>query len=121
MSVTGGVLGSVCTPSKTVNSTRSCGMYHIRKRGKRSWAVVFDLGADPASGKRRQKWISIKGSRRDAERLRAQIMHELAAGAYVPTVRMTLREFLELWLEKAIQPKNPKTLESYAGHMDHVC
>jgi len=46
---------------------------HIRKRGKNSWAVVVDLGRDPASGKRRQKWFAHK-TRREAEAHLAQIV-----------------------------------------------
>ena len=30
---------------------------HVRKRGER-WAFVVELGRDPATGKRRQKWVS---------------------------------------------------------------
>ncbi len=33
---------------------------HIRRPGKRSWAVVLDLGRD-GTGKRRQKWHSMQG------------------------------------------------------------
>ena len=39
---------------------------HVRRRGKASWAVILDLGRDGA-GKRRQKWHSVKGTRKDAE------------------------------------------------------
>ena len=40
---------------------------HVRKRSRTSWAIVLELepGAD---GKRRQKWHSVKGNRKDAER-----------------------------------------------------
>ena len=40
---------------------------HIRKRGKRSWAVVVDYGQDPLSGKRRRVWRSVKGTKKEAE------------------------------------------------------
>ena len=45
---------------------------HIRKRGYRSWSIVIDLDRD-ANGKRRQKWITVKGTKRDAERKAAEI------------------------------------------------
>ena len=35
---------------------------HITKRGKNSWSIVLDVGRNPATGKRRQKWISVKGA-----------------------------------------------------------
>ena len=40
---------------------------HIRKRGDKSWAVVLDLGRDE-TGKRRQKWHTVRGTKKDAER-----------------------------------------------------
>ena len=43
----------------------------IIKRYEGSWSLVLDLGyqTDPATGlrKRKQQWITIKGTRRDAE------------------------------------------------------
>ena len=40
---------------------------HIRRRGERSWELKFDLGADPLTGKRRIRYASFKGTKRDAE------------------------------------------------------
>ena len=40
---------------------------HIRKRGKRSWSIVIDIGRD-ANGRRRQKWHPVAGTKRDAEK-----------------------------------------------------
>ena len=48
---------------------------HIRKRGKSSWAVVLYLGRD-AAGKERHKWHSVRGTRRDAQRELARLLHE---------------------------------------------
>ena len=48
---------------------------HITKRGKYSWTIVLDLGRDSATGKRRQQWVSIKGTKKDAERRLAELLH----------------------------------------------
>ena len=40
---------------------------HIRRRGKGSWAIVLNLGRD-ANGKRRQKWHTVHGTKRDAQK-----------------------------------------------------
>jgi integrase len=90
---------------------------HIRKRGK-SWAVVFDLGRD-ASGKRRQKWHSVPGTRRNAERELARLLNELNTGAYVEPARMTFSEYLDRWLADYAKPKvSPKTFERYQEMID---
>jgi hypothetical protein len=41
--------------------------------------VVVDVGHDPRTGKRRQKWIPVKGTKRDAERKQADTPEELNA------------------------------------------
>ena len=71
---------------------------HLRKRGKSSWAIVVDVGRDAVTGKRRRKWISVKGTKRDAERRLAKIIHDLDAGTYVEPSRITLAEYLEQWM-----------------------
>ena len=40
---------------------------HIRKRGKNSWELKFDADPDQLTGKRRIRYASFKGSKRDAE------------------------------------------------------
>ncbi len=86
---------------------------HIRQRGPRSWAIVLDLGRD-AAGRRRQKWHSIRGTRRDAERELARLLHEIHTGAYVEPSRMKLSDYLDRWLEDYARPNvSGKTFERY--------
>ena len=49
---------------------------HIRKRGDKSWAIVLDLGRD-AEGRRRQKWHSVKGSKRAAEKELTRLLNDI--------------------------------------------
>ena len=86
---------------------------HIRKRGKRSWAVVIDLGRD-ANGKRRQKWHTVHGAKRDAQRELADLLSSLNKGDYVEPSRMKVSEYLDRWLsEYAKLNVSPKTYERY--------
>ncbi len=87
---------------------------HLRKRGKTSWAIVLDLGRK-ANGKRRQKWHSVKGNKRDAEAELARLLNEINVGSYVELAKMTLSEYLERWLRDYAKPRvAPKTYERYA-------
>ena len=90
---------------------------HIRKRGKRSWAVIVDLGRD-ANDKRRQKWITVQGTRRDTDRECARIIHEMATGAFVEPSRLSLRDYLGRWLDHAKSQVAEKTLERYRQLID---
>ena len=52
---------------------------HIRKRGNGSWSIILDVGRD-ANGTRRQKWHTVHGSKKDAERELARILHDMNTG-----------------------------------------
>lgn len=91
---------------------------HIRKRGKSSWAVILYLGRD-ASGKERHKWHTVRGTKRDAQRELARLLHETNTGSYVEPARMSVSEFLDLWLADYAKPKvSPKTFERYQEMID---
>ncbi len=88
---------------------------HIRKRGKDSWTVVIDLGRDPTTGKRKQLWRSVKGTKREAEALLVQLLHQRDTGIDVPPGKITLAKFLERWLEDYARPNvSPKTFLQYS-------
>ncbi len=88
---------------------------HIRQRGNNSWAVVVDLGNDPATGKRRRKWYSVKGGKRAAQRELNRVLHELDEGTHVEPSKLTVAEYLESWLEDhARHAVSAKTFERYA-------
>ena len=70
---------------------------HIRRRGKQSWAIVIDIGKGP-DGRRRQKWHSVRGTRRDAERELVTLLHGLATDTYVEPSKLRLSEYLARWL-----------------------
>ncbi len=87
---------------------------HIVKRGEDTWSLVFDLGRGE-DGKRKQKWVTVRGTKREAEKELARLLHEAHTGTFVEPSRMTLAEYLEYWLENYAQTKvSPKTFESYA-------
>jgi integrase len=86
---------------------------HIRQRSPKSWASVLDLGPD-ATGKRRQKWHTVRGGKKDAQRELARLLHEINTGAYVEPSRMTLSDYLDRWLDDYARPNvSAKTFERY--------
>jgi len=87
---------------------------HIRQRTKGSWSIVIDVGRDPETGKRRQQWHTVKGTKRDAERELREILHSLETGAYVKPSQITLGEWLEEWLNGYVEVNcSPRTKASY--------
>jgi integrase len=86
---------------------------HIRERSPGRWAIVIRV-PDRATGKKRLRWHSFKGTKREAQKECARLIAELARGAYVEPSKTTLAEFFGRWLD-AIKPQvAPRTLERYS-------
>ena len=91
---------------------------HIKKRSKKSWSIVLYLGRDE-SGKRKQKWHTVQGTKKDAEAELARLINEVNTGDYVEPSKMLVREYLDRWLKDyAGQAASPKTLERYHQIID---
>jgi integrase len=87
---------------------------HIVKRYKNSYTIVLNLGIDPATGKRKQQWISVKGTKKDAEKRLAELLNQLDNGTFMKPGKTTLGEFLERWLKDYAWPNlAPRTAEGY--------
>ena len=91
---------------------------YIRKRGEKSWSVVVELPRDPVTGKRRQQWHTVKGTKRDAERALREIQSSMDKGTYAKPNRITLGEWLNQWLESyVVMNTTPRTYESYCSNI----
>ena len=85
----------------------------IQRNSKRSWRLVYDVGRNH-SGKRRQKAVTFKGSKREAEKELARLITEFENGGFVEPHKLTLADYLESWLKShAAASVSPKTLERY--------
>jgi integrase len=85
---------------------------HIRERSPGHWAIVIDV-LDPATGKRRRKWHSFKGTKRKAQDECARLISELQHGTYIEPNKITVAEFLDRWLADAKIRVSAKTYERY--------
>ncbi|MEW6546303.1 MAG: tyrosine-type recombinase/integrase [Bacillota bacterium] len=93
---------------------------HIRKRSKNSWAVVVELPRDPETGKRRQKWVTVRGPKREAERVRSEMLADLGRGLMGTAPRnLTLGQYLDEWLEAVRDSVRPQTLRVWRSHLKH--
>ena len=85
---------------------------HIVKRYKNSYSIVINLGIDPSTGKPKQQWVSVKGTKKDAEKRLADLLHQLDTGAFMKPGRTTLAEYLKQWLrDYAIPNLTPRSLK----------
>jgi len=82
----------------------------IIRRGK-SWAIILD--EQDASGRRRRRWHSHRGTRKSAEAECARLITELRTGVAVDPSRETLAAFLDRWIEHMQGQVSPRSHERY--------
>lgn len=73
---------------------------HIRKRSEKSYSVVVDIGRDPETGKRKQKWFTVRGTKRDAQYFMAQKIAEIEEGSFADPGTLTVAQFMRRWMEE---------------------
>jgi integrase len=84
----------------------------ITQRSLGSWTIVYDLprGLD---GKRKQKRVTLRGTKKEAEKELRRRLQEIDDGLIVDAAKGTLRDHLERWLETIRATIAPKTFEGY--------
>lgn len=86
----------------------------IRERSAGHWAIILDQ-RDSATGNRKRKWHSFKGTKRQAQVECARLIAAMKDGAYVEPSKITVAEFLDRWLEHITSQVTPKSHERYSG------
>jgi integrase len=84
---------------------------NITKRGANSWRIKFDLESD-ASGKRQTRYVTVKGTRKDAERELTRLLGTANNGTFVEANQSTIGEHVRNWLDGA-HGLSGKTVERY--------
>jgi integrase len=85
---------------------------HITERSPGKWAIVLDV-PDLETGRRRRKWHTFHGTKRQAETECARLVTELDGGNYVEPAKTTVRAYFLTWLAHEKANVSPKTHERY--------
>jgi integrase len=86
---------------------------HIKERSPGHWAIVLDR-RDPVTGKRRRKWHSFAGTKRQAQIECSRLISEVSSGLYIEPARITVAQFLDRWLEDVKARVTAKSYERYS-------
>ncbi|MFC2031946.1 tyrosine-type recombinase/integrase [Chloroflexota bacterium] len=87
---------------------------HIVKRYKNSYNVVLNLGVDPSTGKRKQQWITVKGTKKEAEKRLGELLHQLDNGTFIKPGKTNVADYLKQWLKECCWVNlAPRTIEGY--------
>ncbi len=93
---------------------------YIRRQGKGSWEVSFDVGRDPTTGRRHRRFLTVRGTKRDAERALAEAIHQRDTGVDFAPSKITVAEYLHRWLrDYAAHNVATSTLQRYIGIIEH--
>lgn len=86
----------------------------ITRRGKSSWRLKFELERDAISRKRQTRYVTFRGTRKQAEAEIIRLMNDANHGTYIDPSKLTLAQFFEQWdRDWAALNLSPKTLERY--------
>src|SRR5262245_31080952 len=67
---------------------------HLKERSPGRWAIILDV-ADPATGRRRRKWHSFRGTKREAQKECARLITEIDEGRYIEKSRECVGDFVQ--------------------------
>src|ERR1700675_2178839 len=89
---------------------------HIRERSPGRWAIILDV--QDTAGKRKRKWHSFKGTKREAQIECARLISEMNSGEYVETSKLTIEQWIDQWIKAGAPGRKKKkvgqrTLERY--------
>jgi integrase len=88
----------------------------MRQRGA-SWELRVYVGRDPVTGKQRYATRTVRGGKRAAQRILAEMVTDAEHGLSVRT-NATAGELIEAWFELAADDFSPKTVKETRGFID---
>jgi integrase len=93
---------------------------NITRRGKSSWRLKFDLGTDSGTGVRRTQFVTVRGTKREAEAELARRLAAVEEGTFVLASADTVSAYARHWLTDIAPSKaSAKTLERYTDIVEH--
>ena len=73
----------------------------VGKKGNITWRIRYDLPGDGSAG-RKTRSLSIKGSKREAERTLRQILNQIDKGQFPDNRKLTVRQYMDMWFENYV-------------------
>lgn len=96
---------------------------HIRKRVNKNsttYQVIVESSSANADGSRNRIFKTIKGTKKDAEKLLREMITEVENQSYVKNNNITLDVFIKDWLDLYIKDNvSPTTMEQYVNQVNN--
>ncbi|MCL2313471.1 MAG: hypothetical protein FWC41_13525 [Firmicutes bacterium] len=91
---------------------------NIRERSKGSYTITVELPRNPISNKRKQKYFSFKGTKKEAEIFLTEKLRELDTGMLIDTKKIKFSEYLDYWLKEYCS--NNLSINTIDGYTQYV-
>ena len=85
----------------------------IKERSPGRWAIILDQ-VDASTGRRKRKWHSFSGTKRQAQVECARLISAMKGGTYLEPDKTTLAVFFERWIDHIKAHVSPRSHERYA-------
>jgi len=86
----------------------------IKQRSPGSWFIRYDAGVDPVTGKRQQKSITHRGTKKQAQSKLTELLALENKGIHYQSEKITMAEWLRRWMVDHVTVNTkPKTIERY--------
>jgi integrase len=89
---------------------------HIRERSPGHFAIILDV-RDSQTGKRKRRWHSFRGTKRQAQVECARLISEIQSGTPVEPNKITVAEYLARWLDHIGTQISPSSHATYTTMM----
>jgi integrase len=89
---------------------------HVVRRGD-AWRVHVYVGRDEVTGKQRYLTRTVRGTKREAEKVCASLVVEASKGKFTTRTSGTLDGLLQDWLAHLEQYASPSTIATYRGYV----
>lgn len=84
----------------------------VTKRGD-AWRIAVELEPDPETGKRRQRFETFHGSKKEADNRLVELLSQVNQHQIGASPKLTIAEYLDRWLTDHVSARAPKTHASY--------
>lgn len=107
-------------PKKAASGTGTIRKKTVTRNGKEYtyWEARYTEGVDPGTGKQIQRSISGKTQKEVAKKLKEAVA-ALDAGTYTAPSKMTLGQWLDIWLSEYLGGVKPRTADSYKAAVNN--
>jgi integrase len=91
----------------------------LKERSPGHWAIILDT-RDPCTGKRKRRWHSFQGTKRQAQVEQARLVTEAERGTSLEPSRVTVGEYIERWLEHVQTQVSPSSHKTYGTMLAYM-